>query len=163
MHSPTRGVVTASGYGVPAGVEPDAVDVGGVALQWTGWGQEIPNVSGLTNLEILHVVASPHVPQVSNIITSLRRVLAHNSEAIVSSLRTHSRHEGIEIGPGCQVYGHHVADVAVEGLQHGAGLHVPEGRRGVPGPRQHLTQGFVSWSLFKTIYYDYEESLFLAH
>ena len=81
MHSPTRGVVTASGYGVPAGVEPDAVDVGCVALQWTGWGQEIPNVSGLTNLEILHVVASPHVPQVSNIITSLRRVLAHNIEA----------------------------------------------------------------------------------
>ena len=32
MHSPTRGVVTAGGDGVPAGVEPDAVDVGGVAL-----------------------------------------------------------------------------------------------------------------------------------
>ena len=30
-------------------------------------------MSGLTNLEILHVVSCPHVPQVSNIITSLRR------------------------------------------------------------------------------------------
>ena len=36
MHSPTRGVVTAGGDGVSAGVEPDAVDVGGVALQRTG-------------------------------------------------------------------------------------------------------------------------------
>ena len=111
-------------------------------------------MSGLTNLEILHVVSCPHVPQVSNIITSLRRRVSVHIKVKQSFIRsyswgTYSRHEGIEIGPGSQVYGHHVADVAVEGLQHGAGLHVPEGGRGVPGPRQHLTQGFVSWSLCK--------------
>ena len=42
-------------------------------------------MSGLTNLEILHVVSCPHVPQVSNIITSLRSekdVSSYKGEAI---------------------------------------------------------------------------------
>ena len=53
---------------------------------------------------------------------------------------THSRHEGVEVWPGRQVYGHHVTDVAVECLEHGPALHVPQGGGGVPGASQHLPQ-----------------------
>ena len=37
----------------------------------------------------------------------------------------HPRDKGVEVGPGGQVDGHDVRGVAVEGLEHSAGLDVP--------------------------------------
>ena len=45
-------------------------------------------MSGLTNLEILHVVSCPHVPQVSNIITSLRRRVSVHIKVKQSFIRS---------------------------------------------------------------------------
>ena len=70
-------------------------------------------------LKILDIVARPHVPEVGHVITG-------------------PGHKGVEVGPGRQVYGHHVRDVAVESLEDCPRLHVPQCGSGVPGSRQDL-------------------------
>ena len=48
------------------------------------------------------------------------------------------RDECVWIGSRSEVDRHDICAVAVEGLQHLAGLHVPQGARRVAGPGQNL-------------------------